>query len=113
MRRTPQMTRLIRILFEGNRSNMGTVESLHLRRREATANGTTAGGVGGCTTTSGSQQCATTMRPASKGPVPRQFGSPLHGGRYHLGPVLGSGSSATCFVGWDSVANVKVALKAS
>jgi hypothetical protein len=93
---------------------MGTVESLHLGRRRATTADDTTAGVGSSTLSHGGpQRTDTSIRPATRGPVPRCFEGPLHGGRYHLGPVLGSGSSATCFVGWDSVANVKVALKAS
>jgi len=93
---------------------MGTVESLQRRRvvtehsmdqsnGEVGTNGQQANGVH-----TGSRQSQTAVK---NGPVPRCFGAPLVGGRYHLGPVLGSGSSATVFIGWDSVAQCKVALK--
>jgi len=91
---------------------MGTVESLQRRRvvteqsmdqSHAESTNGLANGV-----RSGTHQSQMT---AKRGSMPRCFGAALVGGRYHLGPVLGSGSSATVFIGWDSVAQCKVALK--
>lgn len=39
------------------------------------------------------------------------FRGPMLGGRYYLGPVVGSGSSATVFSGWDARQHKKVAIK--
>ena len=87
---------------------MGTVESLQRRRAAAEHPVDQASGQMPNGAHVGTHQALITTK---GGKVPHCFGAPLMGGRYHLGPVLGAGSSATVFIGWDSVAQCKVALK--